>query len=233
MKETGILYGVGVGPGDPELMTLKACRLIRENEVIAVPGEIPQDTVAYKIAVQAVPELKDKTLLPIYMPMTHDLDEQKRNHEKGANDLIFWLNKGKNVIFLTLGDPTIYSTFSYLQRIVEKSGYSTALVSGITSFCAAAARMNLPLAEWQEPLHIIPAVHRLDTKLDQDGNYILMKSGKKMNQVKQILKDSHHRVVMVENCGMENEHIYNSLDEIPDDAGYYSLIIAKESSEKE
>ena len=66
----GTLYGVGVGPGDPELMTLKAVRMIRENEIIAVPGADVKDTVAYKIAVQAVPELADKELIPIYMPMT-------------------------------------------------------------------------------------------------------------------------------------------------------------------
>lgn len=68
----GILYGAGVGPGDPELMTLKAVRLIRENEVIALPGEKAEETVAYQIAVQAVPELAQKTLLSVNMPMTHD-----------------------------------------------------------------------------------------------------------------------------------------------------------------
>ena len=66
---SGILYGVGVGPGDPELMTLKAVRLIRENQVIALPGSDAKNTVAYKIAVQAVPELEDKTLLSVSMPM--------------------------------------------------------------------------------------------------------------------------------------------------------------------
>ena len=71
----GILHGVGVGPGDPELMTLKAVRLIKENDIIAVPGAEVRETVAYKIAVQAVPELADKELLPIYMPMTHDKAE--------------------------------------------------------------------------------------------------------------------------------------------------------------
>ena len=77
----GILYGVGVGPGDPELMTLKAVRLIKENDIIAVPGAEVRETVAYKIAVQAVPELADKELLPIYMPMTHDKAELELNHE--------------------------------------------------------------------------------------------------------------------------------------------------------
>ncbi len=225
----GTLYGVGVGPGDPELMTLKAVRLIRENMIIAVPGADPKETVAYKIAVQAVPELAEKELLPIYMPMTHDPEELERNHAKGAKSLEEVLDQGKNIVFLTLGDPCVYSTFSYLQKRVEKDGYHTELVSGITSFCAAAARLNIPLSEWNEQLHIVPAVHRLDSTLNESGNYILMKSGKKMNQVKEILAQSGRDVLMVENCGMENEHIYRSVEEIPDDAGYYSLIIAKEA----
>ncbi len=224
----GILYGVGVGPGDPELMTLKAVRLIRENEVVAVPGADVKETVAYKIAVQAAPELAEKELLPIYMPMTHDLEEQRRNHEKGAAAIEEYLKQGKNVVFLTLGDPTIYSTFSYLQKRVKDHGFQTVLVSGIPSFCAAAARMDISLTEWNEALHIVPAVHSLDDKLDQTGNYILMKSGRKMKQVKDILAASGRNVVMVENCGMEDERVYNCLEEIPDDAGYYSLIIAKE-----
>jgi precorrin-2/cobalt-factor-2 C20-methyltransferase len=82
--------------------------------------------------------------------------------------------------------------------------------------------------EWNEQLHIIPAVHRLDCTLEEPGNYVLMKSGKKMQQVKEILAASGKDVVMVENCGMENEHIYRGVEAIPDDAGYYSLIIAKE-----
>lgn len=224
----GILYGVGVGPGDPELMTLKAVRLIRENKIIAVPGADPRETVAYKIAVQAVPELAEKELLPIYMPMTHDPEELEKNHARGAAALEACLDKGENVVFLTLGDPCVYSTFTYLQKRVENHGYPTKLVSGITSFCAAAARLNIPLSEWNEQLHVVPAVHRLDSTLSESGNYILMKSGKKMSQVKEILAKSNRDVFMVENCGMENEHIYRSVEEIPDDAGYYSLIIAKE-----
>lgn len=225
---SGILYGVGVGPGDPELMTLKAVRLIRENEVIAVPGADVRETVAYKIAVQAVPELSGKELLPVYMPMTHDKKTMEENHQKGALAMETYLKEGKNVVFLTLGDPTIYSTFTYLQKIVESHGFQTALVSGITSFCAAAARINQPLVEWNQQLHVLPAVHQLDSRLEQPGTYVLMKSGRKMEQVKEILRASGRQTVMVENCGMENEHIYRGVEEIPDDAGYYSLIVSKE-----
>ena len=192
------------------------------------PGAEAKETVAYQIAVQAVPELADKELLSIYMPMTHDAKELEENHRKGAKALEEVLDQGNDIVFLTLGDPTIYSTFSYLQKRVEDDGYETALVSGITSFCAAAARTNQPLVEWNQTLHIVPAVHRLGDTPDAEGNYVFMKSGKKMKQVKEILRETGKQVSMVENCGMETEHVYRSVDEIPDDAGYYSLIIAKE-----
>lgn len=229
----GILYGVGVGPGDPELMTLKAVRMIRENQVIAVPGANVKETVAYKIAVQAIPEMEQKELLPIHMPMSHDKSVIEESHVKGALLIEEKLNQGKNVVFLTLGDPSIYSTFSYLQRRVEEHGYQTGLVSGITSFCAAAARLNIPLVEWNQQLTVIPAVHKLDRPLNADGTCILMKSGKKIKQVKSILEKSEKDVLMVENCGMDAEHIYRGVKEIPEDAGYYSLIIAKDRNTKE
>lgn len=225
---TGILYGTGVGPGDPELMTLKAVRLVKDNEVIALPGADPKATVAYQIALQAVPELAEKTLVAVDMPMTHNKEEMNRKHDAAAALVEEYLKKGQNVVFLTLGDPTIYSTYVYVQKRVAAHGYPTELVSGITSFCAAAARTNTPLVEWDEQLHVLPAVHRLENRLEAPGNYVLMKSGRKMSQVKEILAASGKEVVMVENCGMESEHVYRSVEEIPDDAGYYSLIIAKE-----
>ena len=223
----GIAYGVGVGPGDPEYMTLKAVRLIRENQVIAVPGKVAKESTAYKIAVQAVPELAEKELVPVNMPMIKDRELIDAEHRKGAEKLRTYLDQGKNVVFLTLGDPTVYCTFSYIQHYLEADGYRVELVSGIPSFCAAAARLGLPLGEWDEPIHIVPAVHKTDYKLEQDGNYVLMKSASHMKEVKALLKESGRQVSTVVNCGMADEAIYRSADEIPDDAGYFSLIIAK------
>ena len=224
----GIAYGVGVGPGDPELMTLKAVRLIRENEVIAVPGKEAKEAVAYKIAAAVVPELGDKELVPIYMPMVKDREMIDAEHRKGAKLIEQYLDQGKNVVYLTLGDPTVYCTFSYLQHILEADGYEVCLVSGIPSFCAAAARLNLPLTEWDEQMHVIPAVHKTTNKLDQPGTYVLMKSASHMAQTKQLLRESGLQVSCVENCSMDTEKIYRDVEEIPDDAGYFSLIIAKE-----
>lgn len=226
----GLLYGVGVGPGDPELMTLKAVRLIKENDIMVLPGAEPKETVAYEIALAAVPELKDKQLISVYMPMTHDKKEQRRCHEKGAKIVEAYLKEGKNVVYLTLGDPTVYSTFTYIQQIVEKDGFKTQLVSGVPSFCAAAARVNMPLSIWNEQIHVLPAVHNLTEALPSAGTCVLMKSGSKMKQVKEIIKKSGRDAVMVENCGTEKEQVYFHVDDIPDTAGYYSLIIAKEEN---
>lgn len=224
---SGILYGVGVGPGDPEFMTLKAVRLIRENEIIAVPGTVPTETTAYRIAFQAVPELAEKTLLPVVMPMVMDREKMRENHQKAADRIEPYLREGKNVVFLTLGDPAIYSTFYYIQEILVERGYRTELVSGIPPFCAAAARVNLPLAKWNEPLHILPAVHGTDLAFDQPGTYVLMKCGSKLQQLKESLRESEHSVILVENCGMPEEKVYRGVDEIPDHTGYYSLMIVK------
>ncbi len=223
----GTAYGVGVGPGDPELMSLKAVRLIRENEVIAVPGKTAAGSVAYQIAVQAVPELAKKELVPVEMPMTKDLKRWKAEHEKGAKQLKRYLDQGKNVVYLTLGDPTIYCSFSYLQHILEEEGYPVELVSGITSFCAAAARLKTSLAEWDEALHILPAAYKTKDTLCGQGNYVLMKSGSHLKEIKETLRQSGRQVSAVVNCGMENEKVYHALEEIPDDMGYFSLLIAK------
>ena len=224
----GIAYGVGVGPGDPKLMTLRAIELIRENDVIAVPGKEPKESVAYKIAAAVVPEIADKELVPVYMPMIKDRALIDEEHKKGAALLKKYLDQGKNVVYITLGDPTIYCTFSYLQHYLEADGYPVELVPGISSITAAAARLNLPLTEWDEPLHVLPAVHKTDAAMDLPGTYVLMKSASHMKDVKETLRKGGKDVQAVIDCGMPTEQVYRSLEEIPDDAGYFALVIAKE-----
>ena len=219
---------MGVGPGDPKLMTLRAIELIRENDVIAVPGKEPKESVAYKIAAAVVPEIADKELVPVYMPMIKDRALIDEEHKKGAALLKKYLDQGKNVVYITLGDPTIYCTFSYLQHYLEADGYPVELVPGISSITAAAARLNLPLTEWDEPLHVLPAVHKMDAAMDLPGTYVLMKSASHMKDVKETLRKSGKDVQAVIDCGMPTEQVYRSLEEIPDDAGYFALVIAKE-----
>ena len=216
------LYGVGIGPGDPELLTLKALRIIRESPVIALPGSDPKETVAYKIVKGAYPELDQKELLAVDMPMTKDPEKLEKSHQAGADAVCACLDEGRQVAFLTLGDPTVYSTYLYVHKKVLHAGYEAEIISGITSFCAVAARLNMGLVEKAEPLHVMPASYQISDALTLSGTRVLMKAGKKMGQVKEELKAMGAEAVMIENCGMPDEKIYRSADEIPEDAGYYS-----------
>ena len=225
---TGKLYGVGVGPGDPELVTLKAVRLTKEADILAFPGENPTESVAYKIMKGAYPEIDSKQMISLPMPMIKEAKELKRVHDEGAKIIAQWLEKGKNVVFLTLGDPTVYSTYIYVHKRIQQLGYDTEIVSGITSFCAVSARFNEGLVEKAQQLHVIPASYQVEEALKLPGTKVLMKAGKKIQEVKAQIKASGNKAVMIENCGMPDEKIYRSTDEIPDSAGYYSLIIVKD-----
>ena len=227
----GKLYGLGVGPGDPELLTLKALRLIRENEVIAVPGNETTKSVAYQIVKGAYDALDEKTLIPVAMPMTKDPAVLEQNHKKAADDVEEWLARGVNVVFLTLGDPTVYSTYLYVHHRILARGYEAEIVSGITSFCAVAARLNMGLVEMAQPLHVIPATYKaqeMDEILQLPGTKVLMKTGKKMKEIRESILRSGQKAVMIENCGMPEEKIYQCAEDIPESSGYYSLIIVKE-----
>lgn len=227
----GKLYGVGVGPGDPELLTLKALRYIKESHVIAVPGENPRDTVAYRIVEGAYPKLGEKEIIGLDMPMVKDETELDRAHDAAAETIEKLMDEGKNVAFLTLGDVCVYSTYLYVHKRVLADGYEAEIISGIPSFCATAARLNMSLVERDEPLHVIPATYKADTMEDilkLPGTKVLMKGGKKMASIRESIIASGQEAVMVENCGMENEKIHLDAEDIPSDASYFSLLIVKE-----
>lgn len=226
----GKLFGVGVGPGDPELMTLKAVRTVTECEVVCVPGENYRDSIAYQIARGAVPTLDEKEMICVSMPMVKDHELLKKSHETAASVIIEYLEQSRDVAFLTLGDVSIYSTYLYVHNLVLKAGYETEMICGIPSFCAAAARLGISLAQGSDQLHLIPASYQMEEAISLPGTKVFMKAGRKINEVKEQIAQAGLDAVMVENCGMKEERIYSGIKEIPDQTGYYSLMIVKEGS---
>ncbi|MDE7033570.1 MAG: precorrin-2 C(20)-methyltransferase [Mucispirillum sp.] len=225
--EKGKLYGVGIGPGDKELITLKAVNTIKNADVIALPDSLSGKNRAYEIIKEYIDE---KEIIYLPMPMTKDKEHLKASHESGAELIINYLDKGKNTAFATLGDPSVYSTYMYIHRIVESKGYDVEMIAGVTSFCASAARLNISLCDGAEPLIIIPANYEDNKKLlNLFGNKVLMKSGKKMAKVKQEIAECclTDKTYMVENCGMEEEKIYKDFSMASDESSYFSLIIVK------
>lgn len=213
-----------MGPGDPELITLKAVRVISECGIIALPRKNSRSSVAYQIAVQAVPEIREKTLIGLDFPMVSDISVVEKAHRSSARIIAELLDAGENVACLTLGDPSIYCTFGYIQRLLEADGYDVEMISGVPSFCAAAAAAGVPLCEREEPVYINSDIN----EYNGFGNYILMKSAGKISELRQKLMESGKNVYAVENCGMKNQSIYFGAENLPDDAEYFTLIIAKQ-----
>jgi precorrin-2/cobalt-factor-2 C20-methyltransferase len=231
----GKLFGVGVGPGDPELLTLKAVRTISEAEVIALPKTDSQNITALQI-VEPVIDLSDKEIIEIYLPMTRDKDVLNNSHQNAVQQLMEILQQDKNIAFLTLGDPSIYSTYIYLHERVLLEGFAAELIAGVPSFCAVAAKLNQALCKGSEPLHLIPASYKgSGDYLNWPGTKILMKSGKALAKVIDALEEKALLGCssMVERCGMEGEQIYRDLAQIDTGKSYFSTIVVKESVVKE
>ena len=225
----GILYGIGVGPGDPELMTLKAVRLIREADVIVVPAETAEAPAAYRIARAAVPEMARKEVLPLSMPMTRDRETLEKAWCEAAEKLKHCLDQGKNAAFLTLGDPSLYSTFGYLRRLLQKDGCTVLTAAGVPSFCAVAACLDLSLAEGDEALHIVTSVEEAGHVMDLPGTVVLMKPSDGMGRFRDLATGCGKEASGAEDCGRETEKVWRSAREIPDRAGYFSLVIASDA----
>lgn len=228
----GKFYGVGIGPGDPELLTLKAKRILEECSVIATPQTAGGKTLALDIASQAV-NMEGKTIVELYFAMARDKSKQQAAHEQAVSDIEKFLMQGQDVAMLNLGDVSIFATYSYLMDIFKSKGYETVMIPGVPSFCAVAAGLSVSLTTMNEPLHIIPASGTdLDEALELRGSKILMKAGSQMPEVLDKLR-AHGKIEnsgMIINCGLPEEEVYPDLSKSApgQGAGYFATIVVKE-----
>ena len=225
--EKGKLYGVGVGPGDPELVTRKAERILRQADVVAVPDKGAGEKTALRIVEDLV---EGKELLYCPTPMIRDREKLDACYEQIAGDICALLDNGRTVAFITLGDPTVYSTYIYVHKKVLARGYDAELIPGVPSFCAVAARLNTSLCEGAERLLIVPASHEAADCLDVKANKVFMKAGKAIGELRDLLAERGllDRASMVANCGMEGEAVYPRFADMEDGTGYFSVVLVKE-----
>jgi len=218
----GTFYGVSVGCGDAELMTLKSVRILNQCDIIAVP--ISNDkTTAFDIAKQVV-DFSNKTILELEFLMVRDKVALNENHTQHANTIIEYLKQGKDVAMVNLGDTSIYSTFSYISQKIQDAGFKVEISSGVPSFCECANRLNVSLTSMNEPIHIVPSSYKnLNEIINSTGTKIIMKTSRNTSELQQLLKDKRYYVC--QNCGLEEEKFSTSL---PDNTGYFTTIIVKD-----
>lgn len=228
MSDKATLYGVGVGPGDPELLTLKAVRTIERCGAIAVPRTSRGATVALDIVRGAV-DLEGKTIVYLDFAMSRDPQVVEEGHRCAAGLIVEQLEQGRDVAMLNLGDVSIYATYSRMKDLVEAAGYPTSRVPGVPSFCAAAAALDCDLTPRMDaPLHIVPAGWGdLSGALALDGAKIVMKAGGDLPALKELLRrmGCYEKASLVRNCGLPGQSISRSLDDAEDEGSYFATMV--------
>jgi len=254
IKQKGKLIGIGVGPGDSELLTVKAVKILEKVPVICSPKSSPEkESIALSIIKPILEERKEKNggkvreekarnsnfeesslkdsidnlkiLEPIF-PMTEDKKTLEKHWDDAADLIAEYLNKGNDVAFITLGDPSIYSTFSYVQKRLENS-YEIQMVPGINSFTACASSIAKPLVEKDEILMIIPKIdNRLEKLLEEGNSFVLMKTSRNTEELEEIIhnQEGEKEITSVQNCTMENEKI---IDGFPKNKPYLTTTLVK------
>jgi precorrin-2/cobalt-factor-2 C20-methyltransferase len=243
-----VLYVIGVGPGDPELLTLKAVRLLREIPVLFVPkGREDGKSLALNI-VSRVINLSDKDIRELHFPMGKTKLVAKVTVEPDAQQISRWEDIAREVVtvveksdaaFLTLGDPSLYSTFFYLyDRLFKlKPDLRIEIVPGVSSINAAAARAGLSLGLASERIAIIPANY-LDpafrflssSSCFNFDTIVFMKVDRNFEEIKRFLSEKGllGKAVYISRVGMDGEKVIYDLNTLrPDDLDYFSVVIVK------
>jgi precorrin-2/cobalt-factor-2 C20-methyltransferase len=226
---SGKLYGLGVGPGDPELMTVKAWRLVSTAPVIAYLAANGEESTARAIAKPFIPEDVIELSLPV--PMRLEREPAQKAYDEGAARIAAHLKEGRDVVMLCEGDPFFYGSFMYLFARLAGT-YETIVVPGVTSITASAAAVGRPLAGRDEVLKILPAtlpMDRLREELQTCQSAAIIKVGRHFGKVKQVLSalDMITRAVAVEKATREDQ-VIRAVESIEADAlPYFTTIIVR------
>ena len=234
MNRKGKLYGIGVGPGDPELLTVKACCLLEELPVLLVPkAHQGKRSLALSIVEDFLPE--EQQIMEIILPMTRDEDVLKEHWEKAALQTLEVLQQGKDGGFITLGDPCIYSTFGYLWqhvRLLDKE-IEVEIIPGISAVNQTGAQAGQTLVEGEESLAMITAGkphEEMEAILESFENVVVLKAGRHLDKLIKLMegREGREKAVLVSRAGFEDGFTTKNLAEITDkNLDYLSTVIIK------
>lgn len=235
-QKKGKLYGIGVGPGDPELLTVKAVKAIEAADVIISPTKkMGKPSIALQIA---KPYIKPETKLVVMdFPML-SLSAERETLEKqwgeNADQIQSMLNWGQNAVFLTLGDPMVYSTYSYVMEFLIDRGMEVETISGVPSFCSLAAHLNLPLTQGEESLGVVGMTQteeEVDAVLDAHQNIVVMKVSANAKGLAKALRERHleDHFVMISNIGMDSERVTRDIADLEKKVPYLSTVLIKKA----
>ncbi|PTX64572.1 precorrin-2/cobalt-factor-2 C20-methyltransferase [Melghirimyces profundicolus] len=233
-RRPGTLYGIGVGPGEPEWLTLQGHRLIRSAPVLAYPVNARGESVALRIVKPWIPSA-DQEHIGMFFPMTRNPDERDRYREEAVLRLLPLLEQGKDVAFITEGDPLFYSTFGHIQKGIRRFNphIPVEAVPGVSSVHGTAARLTLPLAEGKQRLAVIPATEeweRMEQILLTHDTVIVLKVARLLDGMINLLTrlDLAADACVVSHVSAPGEKIHRDVTSLKGMAlPYFSLMIVK------
>ena len=241
-NKKGKLFGIGTGPGNADFLTRSATETIKKCEILIFPNKEKEKCLSFKTIQNLLENADEKELIFLDFPMTKNEKELEESHKKAVEIIAEKLSKGKNAAFLTIGDPTVYSTFFYIKSLIEEKGVESETINGITSFCAAAARLGISLSEKDNQIRIIPnSKGKIDeaeifTENAEKETLIFMKSGKNLSELKSYLEKKRleydFEFYAVSNCSLENEKTAKSLEEFDENSPYMTVAIVKNIKKK-
>lgn len=223
---SGTLFGVGLGPGDPQLITRRAAHLIENARVIAYPSLAGGDSLARGIAADLIPAAAREIRIDI--PMSTDRAPAQAAYDAGAAEIAQALDAGLDVVVLCEGDPFFYGSFMYLFARLSPR-YATEIIPGVTSVTACAARASLPLSARNEVLTVLPGPlpdAELSRHLDLADTLVLMKVGRHLPRLRALLeaRGLAGKATYVERATLGSERVL-PLAQAPDAAPYFSMIL--------
>ncbi len=234
MKKSGTLYGIGVGPGDPDLIPVKAVRTLGSVDVVFTAASTRNN---YSRALEIVRHhLSERIAIDkLDFPMSKDHEVMECAWRQHATRIAGVLEQGRDAAFLTLGDPLTYSTYGYILRHLKADwpGLPVVTIPGITSYQAAAAAVNQPLVEGEESLLILSGVHggeRLHEMIQPPDNVVFLKAYRDVIGISEALEQTGlaECSVAVSNCSTDEQVINTNLKELgKQPPNYWTLIIAK------
>ena len=230
--QTGTLYGVGVGPGSPDLLTLRAVAVLQSVSVIlAAASPKNDDSLALSIAAPHLPEKIDVVRLDF--PMTRDKAVLQKSWSGNARKVADLLHQGRSAAFLTLGDPLTYSTFGYLMRTVLEldSTLPVSIVPGITSYQEAAARTRTILCEGEESLLLISGINReerLQHLLRAADNAVILKTYRNASVIRNAIEAEGRgeSCIFASRIGLDDETVGHGIEAIPESPHYLSMVLS-------
>ena len=225
-SNSGTLYGIGVGPGDPELMTLKAHRLIGAARVVAYPAPDSGDSFARSIAAAIIPAGAEE--IPMVVPMRAERFPAQQVYAEAAEQIATHLDQGTDVTVLCEGDPFFYGSFMYLfARLAER--FPVEIVPGVSSLSACAAALKRPLTARNDVLTVLPGPlpdAELRQRIEAAQAIAIMKVGRHLPRIRALLDAMGltANAGYIERASLGTEHV-STLAKAPDNAPYFSMIL--------